>query len=297
MLLRQMKSEEARLSVWGALRAKLESDPLLARGFRPFFLLAAVYVTVGVPMWALMNVGVLGVPVRFTPSLWHAHEMVFAFAAAAASGFLLTAVPVWTGARPITGARLGALVLMWLVARIVVVSPPVFPPAVAAAIDVALPCALLAALRRPLLASAERRERALLPALALLVFAVLGFHFATRGSMPQLGSTAARVGVDALIVLIVRVGGRIVPSFTQNALARAGSTLQIRTRPLLEHASVLAVWAVVLVDGLAINGAVAALAKLAAAATLAARLLGWQPASTRHDPLLWSLHLSFAWLP
>src|SRR5262245_35596192 len=107
-----VKTEDASPSASTSLRARLESDPLLARGFRPFFLLAAVHVTVGIPMWALMNVGVLGVPVRFTPSLWHAHEMVFGFSAAAAAGFLLTAVPVWTGAAPITGARLAGLMAM-----------------------------------------------------------------------------------------------------------------------------------------------------------------------------------------
>ncbi len=102
---------------------------LLGRAFRPFFLLAGLQASVAVLAWLAIYAGVLPEPgwLAYTPSLWHAHEMVFGFVVAAASGFLLTAAPTWTQSRPVTGAGLGALAALWLAGRVAMVFAGVVP--------------------------------------------------------------------------------------------------------------------------------------------------------------------------
>jgi uncharacterized protein involved in response to NO len=271
--------------------------PVLARGFRPFFLLAALHAALFVPLWASMATGKLTTPGWSSPSLWHAHEMVYGFAGAAAVGFLLTAVPVWTGAAAVNGSRLAALAMLWIAARAVLAVPFALPALVTASVDVALPCALLAVLARPLLQQEQRRNRVFIPVLVLLALSAAGLHVAAIVGWPAIGTRSARVSLDGMSLLVVIVGGRIVPSFTQNGLVRMGGTRKVWALPALDRASLAAVWAVVAVDALALEGPIAASARILAATLLGARMLGWQSLHTLHDPLLWSLHLGFAWLP
>ena len=109
---------------------------LFEYGYRPFFLLAALHGAVLVPVWVAAVLGWLTLPVEMEVS-WHAHQMVYGFAAAGLAGFMLTAVPNWTGAPPLRGAPLAALALLWLVGRLAMTLTTVFPPRVAAGIDLA----------------------------------------------------------------------------------------------------------------------------------------------------------------
>jgi uncharacterized protein involved in response to NO len=271
---------------------------LLARGFRPFFLLASAHAVLFLPVWSLIALGILPAPSWATPSLWHAHEMIYGFALAAAAGFLLTAVPVWTGGRPVEGRALLVLVALWLAGRVALAAAGALPLGVVAVVDLALPTALAFVLARPLLAPNQRHNRLFLAALALLVASSTGFHVHAAGVLqPLLGARVGLVAVDIFVVLVVLVGGRIIPAFTHNALQRAGSARRVTSLPWLDRVSIALVWALVIADGAGSPAALAATVRVLAAAALLMRMAGWQTIWTRRDPLLWSLHAGFAWLP
>src|SRR5690348_13217218 len=104
-------------------RYRAQGGPaLLSAGFRPFFLLSAIWSAIAIPLWLALFSGRSGLPTALAPTVWHVHEMVFGYAAATVAGFLLTAIPNWTGRMPLQGAPLGGLVLLWLAGRIAVLS-------------------------------------------------------------------------------------------------------------------------------------------------------------------------------
>jgi uncharacterized protein involved in response to NO len=244
-------------------------------GFRPFYLLAGAYAAVGVPLWALQYAGWLpGANI-----LWHAHEMLFGYAFAVIAGFLLTAVRAWTGRPTPTGAALAAIAALWLCARaLAFVSLP------AAAVTGALFAIAVAwGIGRPLVASGNRRNLFFIaPVLAL------GGAGIALQAYPQLGIA---VGLDVVLFVMTVVAGRVVPMFTNNAVPGAGA----RRHAMLERAALGSILALIALDAFEFAAAAAALA-LAAAALHAARLALWNPHRTLRYPIVWILHVSYAWI-
>ena len=269
--------------------------PVLAYGFRPFFLLAGLYGWAAMIAWLLVYLGTLPAPESFAPALLHAHEMLFGFAAATIAGFFLTAVPGWTGGAPVAGARLLALVLLWAAGRTAMWAADVVPPWLVAIVDLSFLPALAAAVAPAILRSGAKRNLAFMPVLGLLVAGNALIHFDRLGVTDYAGSLGATLAVDAIAVLIALVGGRIVPAFTRNALAARGETAPVVTRPPLEGAAIGLTLLVALADA-AMLPAVAGLAALAAAVAHALRMSGWQTRKTLREPILWVLHLGYAWL-
>jgi uncharacterized protein involved in response to NO len=269
---------------------------LFSLGFRPFFGLAALQACVSVPWWLAVWVGLAPTPAWLSPSLWHAHEMIFGFVAAAAAGFLLTAAPTWTQTRPVAGAPLAVLAALWLAGRAGMALAGVLPAWAVAALDLAFLPALAFAVGRGIVAARQRRNYgfpALLSALALLNLAV---HLDALGVRTGVASVALHGAVDLAIVLIVWVGGRITPAFTANALRRAGSAVELRTWAWLERATLVAVVAYAGADLVLPRTIASGSVALAAALLVGARLSGWQGARTLRDPLLASLHLGYLWV-
>ncbi len=271
--------------------------PLFRAGFRPFFLLAGLQAALMVPAWLLLWLGGHGMALSYPPVLWHAHEMLFGFAGAAVAGFLLTAVPNWTGAPPLKGRPLMALTGLWLAARIAFDLGGLLPPSVAAVLAIAfLPCLALS-LAGPLLAAGKPRNLVFLPILGLLT-AAEGLVLAEMQGWGSLGRNGLLLGVFILLLMIAVIGGRIIPGFTANGLRPLGRVVTPKSHPRLEKAAIgsLALaglaWTVA-PDGDSLAGGLA----LAAAALNAARLPGWYGWKTAPVPLLWVLHLGFAWLP
>lgn len=125
---------------------------ILSAGFRPFFLGASIWATVAVPLWLGTYAEGLALPTKLAPPVWHAHEMVFGYAAATVAGFLLTAIPNWTGRMPLQGGALATLVLLWTIGRLgVLFSDEIGAPAAAAA-DLCFPAVFLAVVAREILA-------------------------------------------------------------------------------------------------------------------------------------------------
>jgi uncharacterized protein involved in response to NO len=269
---------------------------LWSRGLRPFFLMAGLCALALVPTWVAMLNGLVPVPAWLSPPWWHAHEMVFGFVAAAASGFLLTAVPSWTGTPPVTGGRLAALVGLWLAGRVAMALAGLLPPAAVAVVDLAFLPVLAAVLARPLFSSGQWRNYGFVVILLALAGANLLTHLDATRAVGGVAHLGLRLAVFLVVTLLVIIGGRIVPAFTLGALQRAGSDAAVRVHP---WAGRIAILAVVLFIGSEIaaprtlwTGAAAGVAALA----LVARMSGWQSVRTLRDPLLWSLHLGYAWV-
>ena len=267
----------------------LRTTPVFALGFRPFYLLAALMAALDVPLWLAQYAG-WAMPSGYLNGMaWHAHEMMFGFAAAVLTGFLFTAARNWTGLPTPTGAALAALAGLWLAARVLLLTGPGW---LAAIVDVAFLPAVAAALWLPLRRSRNRNQFFVALLLALAV-ANLVFHLAHGGAIALSELVPLRFTLYLIVVIVAIMGGRVIPSFTQNAIRGA----RIRRWRALDIAAI-ATLALALASALAgLPGLVSGPLCLLAAALHAARLAMWDPWSTRGQPILWILHLSYAWIP
>jgi uncharacterized protein involved in response to NO len=265
--------------------------PVLALGFRPFFLLAALTAVASMLLWLAMWDQGTSLDNGYGLVEWHTHEMLFGYGAAVVAGFLLTAVRNWTGANTLHGARLGALALLWLAGRLVPWLDSSGPRPVLAAVDLAFLPLLALALKRPLWAGRERVNRIFVPILGVTAGANLLFHLQFLGWAPT-----ARRGTDAMLVMLVLlialIGGRVIPFFTQTALPG----FRARRFEWAERASLWVLGALALaLAAWPSPWLVAPLAWLAAASQ-AVRLYGWHDHRIWPRPILWVLHTGFAWL-
>jgi uncharacterized protein involved in response to NO len=269
---------------------------LFAYGFRSGFLLAGIAAMLLVPLWALSFVAGTPLGSSWPPTLWHAHEMLFGFIASAMAGFLLTAVPSWTGGKGFAGRPLVILAIIWLAARILIASSSLWPAVVVASADLAFLPALAVLVARPLLRS-RSRNTPLLAVLGLFWLTDLVFQIGLIRNNPPLALQALYVGIDIVLVLVTVIGGRIVPSFTASALRPLGLEDAIRNRPSLTALAIAGMIAVTLSDVFSPEGRVAGVIAAVAAGLQAARLLQWATWRTLRQPIVWVLHLSYAWLP
>lgn len=269
---------------------------LFAYGFRPFFLLAGIYAIVptGVLYWAIES-GQW--PARALPLfVWHGHEMLFGFVAAAIAGFLLTAVPTWTGTRAVSGVPLLGLVLLWLAGR-AVMSPWVQSSNVLAQIvSVAFFPALAVTIAIPLVRTRNFRNLPFILLLAVLFLGETAFHARYFNWLEWQTIDGPRLTINTVALMIVVVGGRITPAFTRNALAAMRRAVTIRSHPAIDRAAILSVAAVLVGDLFAMNSPLAGWLAVLSAGLLVLRLSGWGGLRTLDIPLLWILHLGALWL-
>lgn len=283
--------------------------PIFAKGFRPFFLLAAAFAGLMVPLWLLALNNVIAAPTYFLPAYWHAHEMVFGFAVAVIAGFLLTAVGNWTQRETATGRLLAMLSLLWIAGRVAMfvgITPASQAsagqagalPFVLAALDLAFLPALIVTLARPLLATNNRRNFVMLAVLTALFAANVMTHLDALGVPFAAGwqRRGALVAVDVVILLILVIAGRVIPMFTRNATRSEA----VRSVPALEVLTVLSMAALVIADATSRDASVAptvgALA-LVAGVVGASRAAQWETPKTFRHPLLWILHVGYFWAP
>ena len=265
-------------------------------GFRPFFLLAALYAPTAVGAWLLVLTGILPDPAYMGGPLLHSHEMVFGFALAGVLGFLTTALPNFAGAAPVTGRPLAVLAAVWLVGRLALWTADWLPPLLVAVADLALvPLALVLLLRS--LPRHPNRRMLIFPTLfAIFAAANALTHAEALGWTTDTGALGVTLGINIIALLVAIIGGRIIPSFTANALRAAGSPLLPRSFRVLDAIAIGATAAVAIAmlavgDGLVV-GAVALLAGLANVA----RLSFWRGAQTVRTPILFVLHVGYGWL-
>jgi uncharacterized protein involved in response to NO len=266
---------------------------LAAKGFRPFFLLAAAFGALIVPVWLLITQGALAPAGYLEPTSWHAHEMIYGYTVAVIAGFLLTAVGNWTQRETLVGTPLLALAGFWLLGRVAMSSAPVLPWGTAALLDLTFLPLLAVAIARPLFARRDRRNLVMLGVLAALFAANVVVHLAALGMLaPGAARRACLSAVDVIVFLMLLIAGRVLPVFTRNATSVASITSSV----WLERSTALAAVALVLVDLVwpDTRGA-AATAGLLAIITVA-RAARWGALHTLRTPLLWILHLGYLWL-
>ncbi|SEL20512.1 uncharacterized protein involved in response to NO [Roseovarius nanhaiticus] len=271
---------------------------LFSFGFRPFFLFGAVWALLAMVLWLATLAGMVDLPSRFDPVSWHAHEFLFGYLGAVLAGFLLTAVPNWTGRLPMVGWRLAALFCLWLAGRAVVLVSAALPPAVAPAVDLAFPLVLGALILREIVAGKNWRNLMVLGLLAVFTVANGLFHIEALSGDYAAQGTGLRLGLATGIMMIAVIGGRIIPSFTRNWLARTESLA--RPAPpmqrfdkavLLFSIAVLALWVAQPFAQLT------AVALIIMGVLHLARQLRWQGHRTLAEPLVWVLHAAYAFIP
>ena len=219
---------------------------LLSYGFRPFFLGAALWGAIAIALWiAILTAGV-SIPTRFDPLIWHIHEMLFGFVMAAMAGFLLTVVAAWTGRKPVSGARLGVLVALWLLGRLELLISQWSPVWFAITADVIFPLALTATIARELMAANKRRNFLILAPLLVLTAADLLIDLSMEGQ-ETLSGYGWRLALTAILIMISVVGGWIIPSFTRNWLVARGETRLPAPTALVDRASLGVLHATLLV--------------------------------------------------
>ena len=268
----------------------LSGWPVLRLGFRPFYLLTAAFACLAVPVWVAAFLGYLPWNRPLSALLWHGHEMLFGFAAGVVIGFLLTAVRAWTGAMTARGPLLGALALLWLAARVAALWAPYV---VFAVLDLLLLPVVALLLLRVLVQAGNRRNMPLVGLLLLMAIANLLFHLGVLQLLAVDPMQMLHAQLALILLVVTVITGRVVPMFTKNVTPG----LVIQSSGRFEW-SLLAITAVALILWVgAAPAAVVALASAAAALMHALRLYRWSPWVTLKRPILWVLHLSYAWLP
>lgn len=240
--------------------------------------------------------GVAELPTIFGPVAWHFHELLFGFVAAAIAGFILTAIPNWTGRLPLQGWPLGLLILLWILGRVAVAFSAWTGPSLAAAADLAFLVAFAAVVGREIVAGRNWRNLPVLVAVTLLIAANAMIH-AGAFDYPSWEAAGKRLAISVVVMLISLIGGRIIPSFTTNWLRRQeADALPVpfdRFDKGTLAISVVALAAWVIVDLNMVSGT----ALILAAAAHAVRLARWRGSATLREPLLWILHIGYGWLP
>ena len=197
---------------------KYAGPALFSYGFRPFFLGGALWSIACIVLWVPQFMGELSLHTAYSPLDWHIHEMLYGYLAAVIAGFLLTAIPNWTGRLPICGGPLAALAALWLSGRLAILLSAHFGIAASAVVDTAFLATLAAAAAREIVAGRNWRNLRVLAVIGVLIAGNIVFHAEvyTYGS----ANYGIRIGIGAVVLLISIVGGRVVPSFTRNWLAR-----------------------------------------------------------------------------
>ncbi|QTL04404.1 NnrS family protein [Aquabacter sp. L1I39] len=272
-----------------------EGLAFLSYGFRPFFLLAALQAGLTILVWIGFVTGRIAVPTAFAPVDWHVHEMLFGFQAAAIGGFLLTAIPNWTGRLPVRGAPLLGLVLAWIAGRLAVAFSARIGWDLALALDMAFLILLAAACVREIVAGRNWRNLGVVVLLGLIGAANLAFHL--EAHFTGEAAYARRGAIAAILVLVSLIGGRIIPSFTRNWLAPSGlGRLPVPFGAFdkaVLGATVLTCLVWVAAPASAVSGGLLALC----AGLHLARLMRWAGDRTWRNPLLVILHVSYLFVP
>lgn len=278
-------------------------DVFFSYGFRPFFLLGAVYAVLVMALF-LFWIGIhhaggdiINMSISLAPHVWHGHEMLFGFTMAVIAGFFLTAVPNWTETRPVQGLPLVALTVTWLLGRLAMGFSDYLSPSIIAVADLLFAPFLGFLVIKALISAESKKNFVFLPILMLLFAANASFHLEQLGLYDDGAALSQRLGLGTIALLLTIVGGRVVPAFTTNALRNQGMESLPVNNLVLNVLGIISVVAFLIADSLApfdqtLTGSLA----LIAAITNGVRLILWKGYLTLKQPIVWVLHLGFAWL-
>jgi uncharacterized protein involved in response to NO len=267
----------------------LQHFALWELGFRPFYLAGSAFAAVSILLWMLQLSGALEGAYLAGP-LWHAHEMLFGFALAIIVGFLFTAGRNWTNQPTPTGRTLAALVLLWLAARVLVLTPFGWLAAIA---NVAFPLAAAIGLAKPFIKARNRRNYFFVGLLALMGAASGFVHLAQLGVVAAPAWAGLQLGLDVVLFIVAVMAGRVIPMFTNNGVPGAGAVRQA----MVEKAALGAVLALLVLDLAGAQGGLLIAVAGVACVAHAVRWTLWRPWRTTSVALVWVLHLAYCWLP
>lgn len=266
--------------------------------FRPFFLATAMYAVLGLLGW--LGILLLGWPLagEFPPMQWHSHEMLFGMVPAAIAGFLLTAMCNWTGAAPLSGWRLGGLFALWLAGRVAMWMSAILPHGLIAFIDLGFLAVMALYAAWIIIGTGNFRNLPLVFVVTVLWLANALFHAGMATGDGELLRSAELATIGLITLLMVVIGGRITPAFTRNWLLRNGrDPSAVVTRRWVETLTIATTLGLIVF--LLAGAPNWLIAPTAAAAALfnGLRLFAWSGWQTRSEPLLWILHVGYAWIP
>ena len=276
-------------------RRQFSGPALLSFGFRPFFLLAGLFAVLAIGVWLPAYEGEVRLRTAFDPIAWHAHEMLYGYLAAAATGFLLTAIPNWTGRLPIRGRPLALLAGLWLAGRVVVAASEQTGWLVALLIDCGFLFAVFAAILREVVSGKNYSNLKVVTLVFILLAGNVTFHI--EAHVTGAADVGIRLGLAGMMLLVMVIGGRIIPSFTRNWLARRPEG---RMPVAFNRFDV----AVILCSAIALGAWVAAPAAVPTSLALAIagclqliRLARWAGERTLTDRLVLVLHVAYLFVP
>jgi len=271
------------------------SNRLFALGFRPFYLLATLFAIVSVASWLLSLTAVVETNGYLRGVGWHSHEMVFGFAIAVMTGFLLTAVRNWTGLPTPTGWALAVMAAVWLTGRLLIVTGP---PMLAAIVDVAFVPLLAVAIASPIIRSRNQRNYKIIALLVLIAVTNVIYHLASLGPLSdRLAYTTVITAIDLMTILFAVVAGRVIPAFTKNAVLGSAPRHARWLEFLVFGSLVLIIVARLSSDWVAVPLMITTAILVVASVSHLFRLALWQPQLTARNPLLWMMPVSYSWLP
>ncbi|MBU1336071.1 MAG: NnrS family protein [Alphaproteobacteria bacterium] len=277
-------------------RGIARSGPVIfSYGFRPFFLAAGLWAIAAMALWIGALAAGWEIGGSYGGAYWHAHEMLFGYSSAALAGFLLTAVPNWTGRLPVSGTPLIVLFALWCAGRLALLAPDILGIPLSIAIDATFLPLLLAICAREIVAGRKWKDLKILAGILALALANLGFHLLVVGGGDA--GLANRLGVGAFVILVTIMGGRVVPSFTRSWLVKRHSIDlpapydRFDTVALLTGLAALLLW-VFLPDTVW-----TAMASLLAAGLHLVRLWRWRGWQSWNEKLVLVLHLGYAFVP
>ncbi|MHA1553596.1 MAG: NnrS family protein, partial [Alphaproteobacteria bacterium] len=268
---------------------------LFSYGFRPFFLGGAIWAALSMAVWLLMLTGGFVPPTLFTPIDWHIHELLYGYVPAVIAGFLLTAVPNWTGRMPVTGAPLIALFLVWIAGRIAIFVSALIGPWPTVIIDGSFLLLLSAVMGREIIAGNNKRNLKVLVLALLLALGNIVFH--GEAAINGVAAFGQRLGIAAALLLIMLIGGRIVPSFTRNWLARRGPGAMPTPMNRLDIAVIIIAGATLALWVASPDHPALAPAALVAALAHGVRMGRWAGYRTFGEPMVIVLHAAYAFIP
>lgn len=246
-------------------------------------------------LWLAALTGLVALPSAFDATIWHAHEMVFGFAGAAVTGYALTLIPNWTGSFPLQGWRLAVLAGLWAAGRLSVMGSAVLGAGPAMLVDLSLPALVLAASTREVVTGRNWRNLPLLGALSLLLLGNGLMHLEPLNVVATAG-LGIRIGLATLLCLIGLIGGRLLPSFTRNRLARLGEPKLPMPFGPVDRLGLALLLIALTAWSLAPDWTATAPLALAAGVAIAWRQCRWRPHRVGREPILLAMHLGYAWL-
>ncbi len=270
-------------------------SPILQNSFRPFFIVAGIWATLAVPFWILNYFGLLIVADNFDILLWHQHEMLYGFIAAAITGFILTAIPNWTGRLPIKNKPLGFLVFLWIVGRIGFLTITIFDVKVTALMDLPFLIVLVLVILREIVSGKNWRN---LPVIILISLFTLGNILVHLQLLDVIESAelGIRLSIFVLSILLALIGGRIVPSFTRNWLSQNQVNRFPSGAGIFDKVCLVSLVVFVVAQIITPYHQLTSLLALLAGLLHGIRLIRWKVWLTLSEPLIWILHVGYMWL-